>query len=86
MHREEDDTSREQAIRADGSDLFARSYVRSENVPHMSMRDRAAQFAPFAALTGYEEILKEVQSVSERLQEKGQAADYSDCQYLFHSR
>ena len=26
----------------------------SQNHPQMSMRDRAAQFAPFAALTGYE--------------------------------
>ena len=26
----------------------------SQNHPQMSMHDRAAQFAPFAALTGYE--------------------------------
>ena len=37
------------------------------NLPHpiskthrqMSMRDRAAQFAPFAALTGFEEAIEE---------------------------
>ena len=27
--------------------------------PHMSMTDRAAQFSPFAALTGYDMIIKE---------------------------
>ena len=27
----------------------------SKNRKHMSLSDRAAQFAPFAALTGYEE-------------------------------
>ena len=27
--------------------------------PHMSLYDRAAQFAPFAALTGYEDMINE---------------------------
>ena len=27
--------------------------------PHMSRLDRAAQFAPFAALTGYEDVIDE---------------------------
>ena len=27
--------------------------------PHMPVRDRAAQFAPFAALTGHEAAMKE---------------------------
>lgn len=31
----------------------------SRNHPQMTMRDRAAQFAPFAALTGYEEAVQE---------------------------
>ncbi len=31
----------------------------SKNHPQMSMRDRAAQFAPFAALTGLEEEMEE---------------------------
>ena len=29
----------------------------SKNHPQMSMRDRAAQFSPFAALTGYENAI-----------------------------
>ena len=28
----------------------------SQNHPQMPLRDRAAQFAPFAALTGYEAV------------------------------
>lgn len=32
----------------------------SKRHPQMSMWNRAAQFAPFAALTGYDEAIKEV--------------------------
>lgn len=32
----------------------------SKKHPQMSLKDRAAQFAPFAALTGYDEAIKEV--------------------------
>lgn len=35
-------------------------YPKSNRRKHMSLNDRAAQFAPFAALTGYEESLQEV--------------------------
>lgn len=31
----------------------------SSKHPQMSVYDRAAQFAPFAALTGYEELIEE---------------------------
>lgn len=31
----------------------------SSTRPHMSMHDRAAQFSPFAALTGYDNTVKE---------------------------
>ena len=31
----------------------------SKTHPHMSLADRAAQFSPFAALTGYEDAIKE---------------------------
>jgi len=33
--------------------------------PYMSSRDRAAQFAPFAALTGYDEIIRETERYTE---------------------
>ena len=38
--------------------------------PPMPMIDRAAQFAPFSALTGYEEIVKEESRLTEQRVEK----------------
>ena len=37
----------------------------SASRPHMARIDRAAQFAPFAALTGYEEIIAETARLAE---------------------
>ena len=37
----------------------------SETREHMSLRNRAAQFAPFAALSGYGEMLREEEAVEE---------------------
>ena len=34
--------------------------------PHMSMAERAAQFSPFAALTGYEDVLTETARKTEQ--------------------
>ena len=34
--------------------------------PRMSLQDRAAQFSPFAALTGYEDALKETARLTDR--------------------
>lgn len=44
----------------------------SDKRPHMSMQDRAAQFSPFAALTGYDEAIRD----SERRHLEEQPADY----------
>ena len=41
----------------------------SQNHPQMSMRDRAAQFSPFAALTGYEEAIGETGRLTEQRRE-----------------
>lgn len=35
-------------------DMLSLPYDGTQRRPHMSMHDRAAQFAPFAALTGYD--------------------------------
>lgn len=40
-------------------DIINMEYHKSTNRPHMSLHDRAAQFAPFAALTGHEEAIEE---------------------------
>ena len=37
----------------------------SENRPHLSKQSRAAQFAPFAALTGYEDAVEESARLTE---------------------
>ena len=41
------------------SDIIDHPHYESKTRPHMSMYDRAAQFSPFAALTGYEESVEE---------------------------
>ena len=41
------------------NDIINLPHHQSQTHPHMSPLDRAAQFAPFAALTGYEETIKE---------------------------
>ena len=41
----------------------------------MSMEARAAQFAPFAALTGYEHAIKEAQREKEEMQRRLEEAD-----------
>ena len=40
-------------------DIIDLPYRQSNRYPHMSMRDRAAQFAPFAALTGFDGVIAE---------------------------
>ena len=40
-------------------DIINLPYKKSVSHKHMSNHDRAAQFAPFAALTGYNELIKE---------------------------
>lgn len=41
-------------------DIIGLAHHVSKTHPHMSVADRAAQFAPFAALTGYAEVIDEV--------------------------
>lgn len=41
----------------------------SRNHPQMSMRDRAAQFSPFAALVGYEDAVAETGRLTEQKRE-----------------
>ncbi|MCR5595556.1 MAG: hypothetical protein K6G12_06895 [Lachnospiraceae bacterium] len=44
----------------DYSSIIDHKHYRSKTRPHMSMLNRAAQFAPFAALTGYDEAIDDV--------------------------
>ncbi len=40
-------------------DIINLPHHRSKKYPHMSLEERSAQFAPFAALTGYEDKIEE---------------------------
>lgn len=46
-------------------DMLELSHPVSKTHPQMPRRDRAAQFAPFAALTGYEEAVREAARLTE---------------------
>ena len=42
------------------SDILDHPHYQSKTRPHMSMQQRAAQFMPFAALSGFDEAVEEV--------------------------
>ena len=50
-------------------DIICLPHPTSSRHPRMAAMDRAAQFSPFAALTGYEEATKETARVTERRHE-----------------
>ena len=41
------------------ADILMLPHHKAANRPHMSMHDRAAQFSPFAALTGFDGVIAE---------------------------
>ena len=46
-------------IHRDYRDIISLPHHKSENYPPMNEESRAAQFAPFAALTGFDEVIRE---------------------------
>ena len=46
----------------DYSDIIDLEHHKSENYPWMPEEDRAAQFAPFAALVGFDELIEKTAS------------------------
>ena len=46
-------------------DIIHLPHHQSTERKHMSLHDRAAQFAPFAALSGYEEAIEETVALTE---------------------
>ena len=46
-------------------DIINLPHHQSSERPHMSLHDRAAQFAPFAALSGHEEAIEETARLTE---------------------
>lgn len=67
-------------------DIINLPYVKSKDRKHMSVSDRAAQFAPFAALTGYEDAVAETARVTDtrdELDEYEKSAINARLQYLY---
>ena len=50
-------------------DIIRMPHHVSETRPHMPLTDRAAQFSPFAALTGYEDAITETGRLTDRKKE-----------------
>ena len=48
------------------TDILTLPHHKAANRPHMSMHDRAAQFSPFAALTGFDGVIAETGRVTDR--------------------
>ena len=46
-------------------DIINIPYVKSAKRPHMSITNRAAQFSPFAALVGHDDVIKEAYRLTE---------------------
>lgn len=53
----------------DYQDIINLPHHVSQKRPHMSMTDRAAQFSPFAALTGYDAAIKETARLTDHRME-----------------
>ncbi|MBP1539451.1 MAG: YolD-like family protein [Prevotella sp.] len=53
-------------MKEDYSDIINLPHHESRNHPQMPMEARAAQFAPFAALTGYDAVIHETARLTDR--------------------
>lgn len=59
-------------------DIIELPHHQSATRPHMSLHDRAAQFAPFAALTGHDDVLRQTKEANERYYEDLNKGDKYD--------
>lgn len=53
-------------------DILYLPHPTSKTHPRMGARERAAQFSPFAALTGYEDAIQEMERLTEGRRELSQ--------------
>ena len=56
------------------ADIIGLPHHISKNRPHMSVEDRAAQFAPFSALTGHAEA---IETTAKQMEERIDRLDHS---------
>lgn len=62
------------------TDILTLPHHKAANRPHMSMHDRAAQFSPFAALTGFDGVIAETGRMTD------QKAELSESQMILLMR
>lgn len=55
------------------ADIVHLPHHQAANRPHMSLYDRSAQFSPYAALVGYDEMVKETARQTDKQLELGDA-------------
>ena len=53
-------------MQGDYDDIINLPHHQSDRRPHMSLYDRAAQFAPFSALTGHDDAIKETARLTDK--------------------
>ena len=58
------------------AEILTLPHHKAANRPHMSMHDRAAQFSPFAALTGFDGVIAE----TGRMTDQGTVKSYAQIQ------
>ena len=63
-------------------DIIQLPHPVSKNHPPMPMKNRAAQFAPFSALTGYGDAIKESVHLNESLYEENEEEEWGDTTFI----
>ena len=66
-------------------DIIDLPHPEPQTHPRMPMRDRAAQFAPFAALTGYDAVIRETGRLTDARIEPDESL-YSGTEYVWEER
>ena len=70
-------------------DIIDHPHYQSTSRPHMTMLNRAAQFAPFAALSGYDDSVRETERLTNKrveLDESEIAVLNDKLQYLYMTK
>ncbi len=62
-------------MKDDYSDIIGLEHHKSENYPWMPEQDRAAQFAPFAALVGFDDLIKKTAKLHEQRVNEGNQSE-----------
>ena len=64
-------------MKDDYEDIINLPHPSSKKFSRMPLEERAAQFSPFAALTGYDALIRETARQTEALYEQDNTSDHS---------